>query len=98
MCPKHIANRDTFSLTTEEFLTLKKQKVCDICNEEKKLLVIDHDHDHCPAGSGCKECIRGMLCSGCNYAIGCFQDDPIKLIKAIGYLKKIRTGHFKEVI
>ena len=96
LCNAHTENRNRFNLTVEEFLTYKSKKVCELCGLEMPLLYIDHDHDHCPAGAGCKECIRGMLCKSCNSGLGYFKDNPILLLKAIGYLKRVRPGHFKD--
>jgi hypothetical protein len=32
-------------------------------------LAVDHDHNHCPeAAKSCGQCIRGLLCMGCNTA------------------------------
>lgn len=33
-------------------------------------LKIDHDHGHCNAQRGCRDCVRGYLCHGCNSAEG----------------------------
>ena len=96
MCDRHTANRLRFNLTVEEFLSYKEKKICELCGSEEDMLYIDHDHDHCPAGSGCKECIRGMLCRSCNSGLGYFKDNPTTLLKAIGYLKRVRPGHFKD--
>ena len=47
---------------------------------------IDHDHSCCAGGWSCGNCVRGLLCSNCNTAIGLLQDSPILLGKAIKYL------------
>lgn len=44
-------------------------------------LVIDHCH---VTGK-----VRGLLCNGCNTALGAFQDDPKVLRRAISYLKGV---------
>ena len=36
-------------------------------------LKIDHDHGHCRAKNGCRECVRGWLCHACNTAEGLLQ-------------------------
>lgn len=43
---------------------------CAICGKrapEGKVLNVDHDHSHCGGPrKGCRHCVRGMLCNGCN--------------------------------
>lgn len=46
---------------------------CDLCGgpllyseHGRRLFHIDHDHAHCPSLGGCLECVRGVLCIGCN--------------------------------
>ena len=55
---------------------------CAICMRatgRSKRLAVDHSHaciqDHDPK-RGCKECVRGLLCSGCNKFLGWIRDDP----------------------
>jgi hypothetical protein len=47
---------------------------------------IDHDHRHCPGKQGCAECVRGVLCIGCNNLLRSAKDDPAILTSAIEYL------------
>ena len=60
-------------------LLSKQSGHCAICKTESKLHI-----DHCH-GTGK---IRGLLCTSCNKAIGLMKDDPIRLQKAIEYLKE----------
>lgn len=39
-------------------------------------LVIDHDHKCHPGGYGCRECVRGVLCMGCNTQVGLLERSP----------------------
>jgi hypothetical protein len=70
---------------TKEFLIdlHEKQKgKCAICNEEPKTvrgLHIDHCHK---TGK-----VRGLLCHGCNVALGSFKEDVTLLNKAIEYIR-----------
>ena len=50
---------------------------------------VDHDHDCCPGQEGtCGGCIRGILCSPCNAAIGAMGDSADNLLRAAKYLMK----------
>lgn len=48
---------------------------------------LDHDHKCCPdPARSCGKCVRGILCNGCNVALGGFQDNPDHLLAAWAYL------------
>lgn len=49
---------------------------------------IDHDHSCCPGQTSCGNCVRGLLCEGCNRAIGFFGDDVVVMASAIEYLSR----------
>ena len=73
---------------TKEFyesLLFKNDKKGWICNENEGIH-IDHDHSCCNGTWSCGKCIRGILCSNCNTAIGLMNDDIKKLKNAIKYL------------
>jgi hypothetical protein len=79
------------NMTLEDYdILLKSQNgVCAICLQEcktKKGLAIDHDHSCCPVDRSCGKCVRGLLCSNCNGAIGMLQEDIVILNRAIAYL------------
>lgn len=42
-------------------------------------LAVDHDHS--------TNKVRQLLCMDCNKGIGCFEDDILRLLAAIEYLK-----------
>jgi hypothetical protein len=48
---------------------------------------VDHDHSCCPGKTCCGACVRGLLCNGCNLALGIVKDDVERLKKAIHYLE-----------
>lgn len=62
---------------------------CAICLEEPTEghpLCVDHDHTHCGGPrSGCRDCVRGLLCPTCNTRIGKI-DGTGWLERAIAYL------------
>jgi hypothetical protein len=48
---------------------------------------VDHNHACCPQpGRSCGVCVRGILCTRCNLALGLVGDDPELLQSMIGYL------------
>lgn len=65
---------------------------CDSCGDEfgaEDIRNVDHDHRCCPPGTkNCGECIRGVLCTGCNIGLGAFQDNPERLLAAAEYLNR----------
>lgn len=91
------ANRDfrlaQFRLTADQYesmLAIQGNR-CAICRKQPKRFAIDHDHSCCPQRKGaCGNCIRGLLCDGCNLGLGCFLDDPGLLAEAIAYLESSR--------
>lgn len=54
------------------------QGTCEICSaplrlagfHQDKPFNIDHDHGCCPGEYGCEQCVRGLLCTPCNTALG----------------------------
>ena len=61
---------------------------------------VDHDHSCCPGlrSNSCGECIRGLLCSACNFGIAHFSDDPAALQQAASYLEKYNAREYKKKI
>jgi hypothetical protein len=60
---------------------------CWIC-KVSSAVHIDHDHSCCAGGWSCGNCVRGLLCSNCNTAIGLLKDNKVLLLEAIKYLSK----------
>lgn len=56
---------------------------CAICERPLEFPGRDLHIDHCHATGS----VRGVLCRGCNIAIGCFEDDPVRIRAAICYLR-----------
>ena len=72
----------------EKLLTAQDNK-CALCKKEFfKTPHVDHDHSCCALGSSCGKCIRGLLCSKCNTALGLLDDDVSILRDAIHYLEQ----------
>lgn len=82
---------------TRDSLLKKCGRKCEICNRDVDLdsMRIDHDHSCCPKGSYCKDCVRGVLCNGCNSGLGMFLDNPDSLTAAVVYVKS-RSIAYRE--
>lgn len=56
----------------EELLSSQDGK-CAVCKripDAVRRLAVDHDHGCCPGKKSCGECVRGLLCTGCNLKLG----------------------------
>ena len=76
-------------LTEEKYLELyeKHNGKCHAC-KEREGTNIDHDHSCCNKARSCGKCVRGLLCSQCNTALGLLNDDEEKIKNLIKYLKQ----------
>ncbi len=74
-----------YGITMDDYDSLyaDQKGCCLICSKHKDSLVIDHNH--------ITGVVRGLLCSGCNTALGQFQDNVDMLTKAIEYIKEPST-------
>lgn len=81
-----------YGLSYEQYMKLLELQnyACAICKDtpEAKVLNIDHDHSCCNSGSSCGKCVRGLLCSRCNFGLGAFKDSISNLEKAVQYLSQ----------
>lgn len=92
LCSRHSRYALIFNMTIEDFVALLARGKCDICGKSgeyrKGDLAIDHDHSCCPEPArSCGKCIRGLLCSQCNWAIGQAGDSPERLRAMADYLE-----------
>lgn len=84
-----------FNMSREQFdaLLASQGGVCAICQSDspgtKHHWCVDHDHRCCPErGQSCGECVRGILCTACNKAIGLLRDEPAVIARALDYLDR----------
>lgn len=85
---------DSYGLTQEAYdnLFASQGNACAICQRKDSIgngWVIDHDHSCCPVQGvrkRCGKCVRGILCTNCNTALGKFRDDPAILRRALLYI------------
>jgi hypothetical protein len=80
-----------YGLTPEVYAQLFEEQggACAICGREPVnfRLAVDHDHECCPdRKTCCAHCVRGLMCSNCNLALGLFGDSVGRLRAAISYL------------
>ena len=81
-----------YGLTVDDYMELfrKQNGICKICQKPEiggKRLAVDHDHSCCSGAYSCGKCIRGLLCTKCNQALGMVADDISILESMIAYLK-----------
>lgn len=85
-----------YNITLTEYNKMLESQnyVCAICygtNETTgKDLFVDHDHSCCSGNRSCGECVRGLLCNICNWAIGSMNDDPANFDRAKQYILDFR--------
>ena len=72
-CKECIRKQDLqrrYKLSVEDYNRMFEEQGgrCDICDKppNRRRLSVDHDHACCEGRSSCGECVRGLLCSGCN--------------------------------
>jgi hypothetical protein len=74
-----LAPADYEALWAAGRFTAGGKRLCDICPSvvgTVKQPATDHDHRHCGGPTGCRLCVRGLLCSTCNRYLGHIGDDP----------------------
>ena len=65
-----------------------KCESCGTAIEDLRSARFDHDHKHCPTLQGCPSCVRGILCNGCNSALGYLHDDPARVRMVLAYIER----------
>lgn len=85
LCSPHAQRAVKFGMSAETAIEWFSVTECEVCGGPAG--VIDHDHSCCNSNrSSCGNCNRGVLCNGCNSALGFTQDDPARLMKLAEYL------------
>jgi hypothetical protein len=64
---------------------------CDAVPPDDRRFHVDHDHACCPGRAACRKCVRGLLCSPCNQALGNARDDAPRLRGLADYLDRSRV-------
>lgn len=65
-------------MSIEQLSHALNTSACEACGLETSKLCIDHDHET-------RE-YRGILCNGCNKALGFVNDDKVRLLQLVEYL------------
>ena len=93
--------KQLYGLSPEQYddILLGQEGKCEVCRVEmtaeshkKTSVAVDHDHACCPGNKSCGKCIRGMLCSMCNFMLGFANDNVETLANAIQYLNKFKEN------
>lgn len=85
--------RDSYNITMEQYEAMLNAQNgrCAICETDKpgqtEWFEVDHDHACCDKKRSCGNCVRALLCTGCNSGISRFRDDPLLLDAAATYLR-----------
>lgn len=69
LCVPHASIAWRMSIHPADLPALLNGASCEICGDDQNLH-LDHDHKCCPENMSCGECLRGVLCSTCNVAVG----------------------------
>ena len=81
-----------YGLTVEQYdeMLVTQGGKCAVCPTEAgtttRSFAVDHDHSCCPGKKTCGRCIRGLLCTNCNMALGLVKEDRETLESMIAYL------------
>lgn len=83
--------KKVYGITVERYDALLSAQggVCAGCQSKpaNRRFAVDHDHSCCPDRTSCGECIRGLLCSNCNTAIGLLKEDRETIARLLEYLE-----------
>lgn len=88
---RHYRNRFGMTLAEVDSLFEHAGRACEACaipmsETFNGTLAIDHDHACCPGKDTCGKCIRGVLCTKCNAALGALGDDPKLVERLLHYI------------
>lgn len=88
---RFIMLKHKYKLSAEDYAALIASQgyACKMCGTRaedlERPLVVDHDHKCCSGEKTCGKCVRGLICQGCNKALGLYED-PVLMRLAGEYL------------
>jgi hypothetical protein len=76
--------KQIYGITSDDYdaILARQNGACAICKTTIATLCVDHCH-----ATGA---VRGLLCRKCNTGLGCYDDNPRRILTAIAYLRAIR--------
>lgn len=84
--------RQYYGISIEQYDSMleKQDGKCAGCEAQpsNKRFAVDHDHECCAGRKSCGECIRGLLCSRCNTALGLLNESPETIARLLAYMEK----------
>lgn len=85
-CQRVYGRARRYGMTVEEFTALftAQDGACASCGDPVAIDAKGTHVDHCHA----TDRIRGILCRGCNMALGCLKDDPTRIQALADYLER----------
>ena len=89
LCKAHVNWSGKYALSVLQAVQILNSGYgCDICGTllTRETINVDHDHSCCPGQGTCGDCVRGLLCRGCNRAIGSFGESRENVARALAYL------------
>ena len=90
----YMLKRYNFTVQQWEAMFEGQGRCCAICKSPDPRNTngwqLDHDHACCPGKTSCGKCIRGILCQGCNTALGAVRDSIDCLKTMVCYLENSR--------
>jgi len=90
MCVRHNTRAYSYRLSAMQLDMILRETQCQACGCDvtEDTMHIDHDHICCVQANTCGNCVRGVLCAGCNIGLGAFGDSIDKLISAAEFLER----------
>jgi len=85
VCQKHYGIATRYLMTPERITEFFEDAQCASCGATE-FLHVDHDHRCCPTAATCGKCVRGLLCRGCNQALGHLQESPERMLALAAYI------------
>lgn len=90
MCGQHTKLANKYGLSASRLQELMAPQRCANpgCDQTENLH-IDHDHSCCSGQTVCGNCVRGLLCRGCNQGLGQLQENPRVIRGLLAYLSDV---------